>query len=51
LDKIHIKKHTAAEVSLFEVLVLLIQFAKADAGACPGADAFLEDLIKRLRDG
>lgn len=24
---------------------LLIQFAKADAGASPGADAFLEDLI------
>jgi len=45
VDKIPIKKPTAAEVSLFERLVPLIQFAKADAGASPGAAAFLEDLI------
>ena len=44
-DKIPIKKPTAAEVGLFERLVPLIQFAKADAGASPGAAAFLEDLI------
>ena len=44
-DKIPIKKPTAAEVSLFERLVPLVQFAKADAGASPGAAAFLEDLI------
>lgn len=44
-DKIPIKKPTAAEVSLFERLVPLIQFAKAEAGASPGAAAFLEDLI------
>ena len=45
VDKIPVKKPTAAEVSLFERLVPLIQFAKADAGASPGAAAFLEDLI------
>ena len=44
-EKIPIKKPAAAEVSLFERLVPLIQFAKADAGASPGAAAFLEDLI------
>ena len=45
VDKIPVKKPTAAEVSLFERLVPLIQFAKAEAGASPGAAAFLEDLI------
>jgi adenine-specific DNA-methyltransferase len=45
MDKIPVKKPTAAAVSLFERLVSLIQFTKADAGASPGADAFLEDLI------
>jgi hypothetical protein len=44
-DKIPVKKPTAAEVSLYERLVRLIQFAKAEAGASPGAAAFLEDLI------
>jgi adenine-specific DNA-methyltransferase len=44
-DKIPIKKPTPAEVSLFERLVPLIQFAKAYAGASHGAAAFLEDLI------
>lgn len=45
MDKIPVKKPTAAEVSLFERLVPLIQFAKSDAGASPGAAAFLEDII------
>ena len=45
MDKIPVKKPTAAEVSLFDRLVPLIQFAKADDGASPGAAAFLEDLI------
>ena len=45
VDKIPVKKPTAAEVSLFERLVPLVQFAKADAEASPGAAAFLEDLI------
>jgi adenine-specific DNA-methyltransferase len=45
MAKIPVKKPTAAAVSLFERLVSLIQFTKADAGASPGADAFLEDLI------
>jgi adenine-specific DNA-methyltransferase len=45
MDKIPVKKPTAAAVSLFERLVSLIQFNKADAGASPGAAAFLEDLI------
>ena len=44
-EKIPVKKPTAAEVSLFERLVPLVQFAKADAGASPGVAAFLEDLI------
>jgi hypothetical protein len=42
-DKIPIKKPTAAEVSLFERLVPLIQFAKAQGQTAPAA--FLEDLI------
>ncbi len=41
MDKIPVKKPTAAEVSLFERLVYLIQFAKADAGADRRADAAL----------
>jgi type I restriction-modification system DNA methylase subunit len=45
IDKIPIKKPTAAEVSLFERLVPLIQFAKADVGASSVAATFLEDLI------
>jgi len=45
VDKIPVKRPTAAEVSLFERLVPLIQFAKADAGTSPGTAAFLEDLI------
>ncbi len=45
VDKIPVKKPTAAEASLFERLVPLIQFAKANTGASPGAAAFLEDLI------
>jgi adenine-specific DNA-methyltransferase len=45
MDKIPVKKPTEAEVSLFERLVPLIQFAKANAGSSPGAAAFLEDLI------
>ena len=45
MDKIPVKKPAATEVSLFERLVPLIQFAKAEAGANPGAAAFLEDLI------
>ena len=44
-EKIPIKKPTAAEVVLFERLIPLIQFAKADAGASPGAAAFIDDLI------
>ncbi len=42
-DKIPVKKPTAAEVSLFERLVPLIQFAKAQGQTAPAA--FLEDLI------
>lgn len=45
IEKIPIKKPSAAEVDLFERLVPLIQFAKAEAGASPGVAAFLEDLI------
>ena len=45
LKQLPIKKTTAAEVSLFERLVPLIQFAKSDAEASPGVAAFLEDLI------
>jgi adenine-specific DNA-methyltransferase len=45
VDKIPIKKPTSSEVSLFERLVPLVQFANADAGASPGTAAFLEDLI------
>ena len=44
-DKIPIKKPTAQEASLFERLVPLVQLAKADANARPGAASFLEDLI------
>jgi len=40
-----IKPPSSPEVCLFSKLVPLIQFAKADAGASPGAAAFLEDLI------
>jgi type I restriction-modification system DNA methylase subunit len=43
VDKIPVKKPTAAEVSLFERLVPLIQFAKAQGQSAPSA--FLEDLI------
>ncbi len=42
-DKISIKRPAAAEVSLFECLVPLIQFAKAQGETAPAA--FLEDLI------
>ena len=42
-DKIPVKKPTAAEVSLFERLVPLIQFAKAQGQTAPAS--FLEDLI------
>jgi type I restriction-modification system DNA methylase subunit len=45
VDKIPVKKPTTAEVNLFERLVPLIQFAKANAGASAGTAAFLEDLI------
>jgi hypothetical protein len=43
VDKIPVKKPTAAEMSLFERLVPLIQFAKAQGQTAPAA--FLEDLI------
>jgi len=45
VDKIPIKKPTDAEVCLFERLVPLIQFAKADVEANSGAAIFLEDVI------
>ncbi len=45
MDKIPVKKPTPSEVSLFERLVPLVQFANANAGTSPGAAAFLEDLI------
>jgi len=45
VDKIPVKKPTAAEASMFERLVPLIQSAKADDGACPKSATFLEDLI------
>jgi len=45
LELLPIKPPSSPEVSLFSKLVPLIQFAKADAGASPGAAAFLEDLI------
>ena len=45
VEKIPVKKPTAAEVSLFERLVPLIQFAKSDTGASPGVAAFLEHII------
>jgi hypothetical protein len=45
LELLPIKPPSAPEVSLFSNLVPLIQFAKADAGASPGAAGFLEDLI------
>ena len=45
LELLPIKPPSSSEVSLFSKLVPLIQFAKADAGASPGAAAFLEDLI------
>ena len=44
-DKIPIKKPTVAEVSLFERLVPLVQFAKADVEASTGAATFFEDVI------
>jgi hypothetical protein len=43
VDKIPVKKPTVAEVSLYERLVPLIQFAKAQGQTAPSA--FLEDLI------
>ena len=43
VDKIPVKKPTTAEVSLFERLVPLIQFAKAQGQSVPAA--LLEDLI------
>jgi len=45
LELLPIKPPCSSEVSLFSKLVPLIQFAKAEAGASPGAAAFLEDLI------
>ncbi len=45
MDKIPIRKPTVAEISLFERLVPLIQFAKADVEASTGAATFFEDVI------
>jgi adenine-specific DNA-methyltransferase len=45
LERLPIKPPSSPEVNLFSKLVPLIQFAKANAGANPGAAAFLEDLI------